>query len=508
MSSRLAHNTLHSAVAGLSIVLGGFLSNVLVARMLGVEAAGIVAFATWAITVGVMLGDFGAPGTLARYLPNLLARDQKDEAHGLVRWLFRISISAACVIFFGFVAYALWCWLKDKASSLQSGQHFRADPLFWMLVAAACLMQTVAAFVNGYLKGMQRFALMAKLTATSALIQIGATYAGATMFGAIGALAGATAGSIVPVFLLRRVLAGSGSAPAELKQRVRRFALESWAGYLVTAFAWARMEIFFLELSWGSHSVALFAASVTLANLATQGPLLLTGGLLPYLSQQSGLDSERKSQETYAASIRILAFLIFPACLGAAAIAPSLVPAIYGKEFAGAVPSTVILLCGAAITASSSVAFTYMLAMERTRFVFFTGGTAALLVITVGLTLIPTFGVMAAAVARATIQALVAMATVWYLGRYLDCPTPVSSLIRLFGAAALCAVAASVCTAIVPGPVGIPLAMLIGAGVYGLAVRILKALPKSDTQRLLNAFAILPWPIRIPATTTLRLIAA
>jgi O-antigen/teichoic acid export membrane protein len=507
VSSRLAHNTLHSAIAGLSIVMGGFVSNVLVARMLGVEAAGIVAFATWAITVGVMLGDVGAPGTLARYLPDLLARGRQDEARGLVRWLFRISITAVGVIFSAFLAYALWLWLKDKSNAFQGG-HFRTDPLFWMIIAAACLMQTVAAFVNGYLKGMQRFATMARLTATSALIQIGATYAGATLFGALGALAGAIAGSIIPALLLRRVLAERGSAPADLKQRVRSFALESWAGYLVTAFAWARMEIFFLELSWGSHSVALFAASVTLANLATQGPLLLTGGLLPYLSQQSGANAERKPQETYAVSIRILAFLIFPACLGAAAIAPSLVPAIYGKDFAGAVPSTIILLCGAAITASSSVAFTYMLAMERTRFVFVTGGVAALLVITVGLTLIPTFGVMAAAVARATIQALVAMATVWYLGRYLQCPTPVSSLVRLFAAAALCAVAAWICTIFIPGPIGIPVAVLVGAGVYGVAVRILKALPKSDIQRLVNAFAILPWPIRIPATTTLRLIAA
>src|SRR5262249_4560929 len=207
------------------------------------------------------------------------------------------------------------------------------------------------------------------------------TFAGGALYGAVGALAGAIAVRIAPLLLLPRAFAAGKSPPVGLKRRVRRFALASWGGYLVTAFAWSRVGGVFLELSWGSRSVALFAASVTLANLAIQGPLLLTGGLLPHLSRQLDPAAPNQRQETYATSIRMLAFLIFPACLGAAAIAPSLVPAIYGREFVGAVPSTVILLCGAAVTASSSVAFTYMLALERTRFVFVAGRLAALLVV-------------------------------------------------------------------------------------------------------------------------------
>jgi O-antigen/teichoic acid export membrane protein len=501
--NKLAHNTLHSAAAGLSIVLGGFLSNVLIARMLGVEASGIVAFATWAITVGVMLGDLGAPGTLARYLPDLQARKSDMAAQGLVRWLSRLNVAAAATVACGFAGYAVWVWLDRPAGF----GRFRDGPWFWLLIACACLGQTLAAFVYGYLKGMQRFAILAKLATVSALFQIAATFTGGTMFGVPGALTGVIAGGILPALLLRRILRARGSVPLELKRRVRRFALESWASYLVTAFAWTRMEILFLEMSWGSHAVALFAASVTLANVATQGPLLLTGGLLPHLSSQADSGSGQP-QATYAASIRLLAFLLFPACLGAAAIAPSLVPAIYGREFAGAVPSTVVLLCGAAITASCSVAFTYMLAMERTRFVFVTGGVAALCVITAGLTLIPSYGVMAAAIARTVIQTAVSIATVWYLGRHLNCPTPVSSLLRIFAAAVSCAVAAWLCIWFIPGPIGMAVAVIVGAVVYGLGVRLLKALPQGDVERLLTALTILPRSIRVPAAGTLRLIAA
>jgi O-antigen/teichoic acid export membrane protein len=300
----------------------------------------------------------------------------------------------------------------------------------------------------------------------------------------------------------------AGAIAGDFRHRVRRFAAESWGGYLVTAFAWTRMEVLFLELSWGATTVALFAVSVTLANLATQAPLLLTGGLLPHLSRAAATGTGRTPQETYAISVRMLALLVFPACLGAAAIAPSLVPAIYGKDFSDAVPSAMILLCGASITATSSVAFTYLLAMERPRFVFVAGGAAALLVIAVGVTLIPMYGVLAAATARAIIQVGVSVAAILYIWLALKCATPVASLLRLFAAALLCAIAAWACVAVVPGHSGIALAIVAGATVYAAGVRLLRAMPEKDAEPLFRALAILPWPLRIPATTTLRLMAA
>jgi O-antigen/teichoic acid export membrane protein len=501
VSESLAHNTLYGAIASLSIVLGGFLSNVLAARLLGVEAAGIIAFATWAITVGAMVGDLGAPGALARYLPDLCSRGLNDSANGLVRWLSRVNLAGATVICLGFLAFAFWT--TRGAAGIENVNA----PAFWTLVACACLLQTVAALSNGYLKGTRNFALLARLALTSAILQMGATIAGALTFGALGALAGAIAAGIAPALMVRRFVRVSGEVPSELKRRVRRFALESWVGYLVTGFAWARMEVFFLHVSWGSQSVALFSASVTLANLATQGPLLLTSGLLPYLSGQQPHRVDRTPQATYATGMRLLAFLIFPACLGAAAISPALVPAIYGRGFSGAVLSTIVLLCGATVTASSSVAFIYLLAMERTRFVVATGGVAALAVIACGVTLVPIYGVMAAAIARAVIQASTSIVTIWYLGRYLDCPTPIADLARIGAAALICAGAASVCITWVQGPVGIAVAVPAGACVYGVAARLLGILPKRDAERLSNALAMLPRPMWIPATRALRLIA-
>ena len=158
---------------------------------------------------------------------------------------------------------------------------------------------------------------------------------------------------------------------------------------MLTAFFASRMEVFFLERSWGSHAVGLFTVSLTLANLATQGPLLLTGALLPRLSGHIGRDEEAEARQVYATSVSLMGLLVFPACLGMAAIAPVLLPLMYGRDFDAAVPTATILLAASALVATASVAAVYLIAVERTRFLLAAAVAGAALSILAGLTIVP-----------------------------------------------------------------------------------------------------------------------
>jgi O-antigen/teichoic acid export membrane protein len=372
LANALARNSVFNAVAGLSFTFGGFFSNVIVARLLGVEGTGAVAFAAWIVTVAVMLSDLGVPGALARYTPELQARGQPDEAERAIRFLFRPFIAAVLVLGLGFLLYAAWLTFTQASAVERPASGGRAgtassQPAYWALIGVSCLVQGLASFTNGCLKGRQEFRRLAGIALVSAAVQITATFLGGYLFGIVGAMAGAVAGAIAPALLVPRLLlrSAAGLPAPELRSRMTGFAWETWAGYLVGAFVWARMEVFFLELSWGSVAVGLFSVSLTLAALASQGPLLLSGGLLPYLSQHSVGDGQAKSREAYAVGTRLLAFLIVPACLGAAAIAPALIPALYGPDFAAAVPTAMILVAATAVQAPSAVASTYMLASRE-----------------------------------------------------------------------------------------------------------------------------------------------
>jgi O-antigen/teichoic acid export membrane protein len=504
MGSMLARNTMASAIAGLALMLGGFFSSVLIARLLGVEAAGVVAYGIWAITLSVAVVDLGASGAVARFLPELRSRGDQTQAGALVRFLFSVTSALLCIVCAGFLGYAAYLWWRANVAGTEPGH----DAPFWVLIGLACLLQTTGNFANAHMKGSQRFERMARLAVCSALLQVFVVAAGAWSWGANGALIGSLAVGFLPTMLLHGMLKNSGSLNPELRRRVTRYTFESWVSYLGSIFAWSRMELFFLERSWGNQSVALFAVGLTLANLASQGPLLLTGGLLPYFAEKVGVNAHHKVEEAYAFGLRGLALLVFPTCFGLATIAPTLLPTIYGNAFADAVPSATVLIAGAAFAATSSVATTYLLAMERTRFVLFTGTISAALVVAAGLSIVPLFGTMGAAMSRVFIQVSVIALTIWYIERRLRCPTPFFSLARIIFCAAICSACAWAFTHFIPGIAGTLIAIAASATTYGIAIRLLRVLPRSDADRLLDGLAILPTLVRVPASATLRLISA
>lgn len=228
MSGTFARNSALNAIAGVCTTLSGFLASIMVARLLGVEGTGVYAFATWLVTVAVMLSDVGVPGSLSRYLPELHARGEHKAAEGLTDFLFRRFVGALLMVLFAFFAYAAWLYLTNGSGGLEiTAANYRVDPLFWGLVGVSFLVQALASCLNGYLKGMQDFAAMARLAVLSAALQLGTTLAGAVAFGITGALIGAIAGSLVPAVLIGRIVAHRHAISAELQVRATRFALES-----------------------------------------------------------------------------------------------------------------------------------------------------------------------------------------------------------------------------------------------------------------------------------------
>jgi O-antigen/teichoic acid export membrane protein len=146
-----------------------------------------------------------------------------------------------------------------------------------------------------------------------------------------------------------------------------------WAASIVDAIVWSRAEIFFLQLFWGNESVGLFSIGLTVTNLAIQLPILITSGVLTRFAERFGRADIEGMHEAYASGTRLLAFVLFPAGLGAAAIMPVLLPAIFGSNFAAAVPSAMILVTIGCIGAASSVGANLVYALGRSHFIFRSG---------------------------------------------------------------------------------------------------------------------------------------
>lgn len=497
-SSRFARNSLFSTLAGLATALGSFLSMVIVARLLGPAGTGTIAYALWLAILAVTFADFGIFQTLTRYLPELTAEGDDRTARDLAAWLLRPFLA------FAVLGAALFAWLGTTAAGPVPDSPAR----IWWLIGLLFTLQLLASFGIGLLRGMQRFDAAARLTLASLAMQLAAVAVGAALDGVEGALFGYCAGSLLPLGALLGALPRRAAVDPALRRRVLRFALFSWAGALTLAMVWSRLEIFFLQRYFGAETVALFTVGFTFANLASQGPLLLTGGLLAFFSEAYGQRRTDRIHSAYATATRLMAFLLLPACLGLAAILPALLPLVYGPAYAAAVPAASVLVAGAAIGATGSVGSQMIYAHDRSDFIFASGLVGAALTVLAGFLVVPHFGLMGAALARTAIHAVMLGLGAWFITRRFGCPMPLRALGKLLLAALLCAGAASLCIHLVRDPVAaLVLAVGSGAAVYLAAVRALGALPESDIDRLRSLASRIPGLARGPMAGLLTLIA-
>ena len=483
---QFVRNSVFGTAAGVLAAFSSVIASVIVAHALGVAETGVVAFALWTAALGAAVIDFGIQASLARYLPELSTAGCADEIYRLASALWRWLALSCAVTIAGFGGWAWWSW--------QAGALSSSDALLWSFVGLLCAVQALAGFTNGLLRGSQRFDRVAVLTVVSFACQLGGVAAGSIAFGAAGAVAGYCAGNVVPAALSLRYALPRGPLSRELMIRVRRYALYFWAAALSSTFVWSRAELFFLQRSSGSAAVGLFTVAVMLANLAAQGPTLLTVGLLPYFAQSFGEGAVSKMKEGYATGTRVLAFLVLPACFGLAAIMPAVLPMMYGQAFADAVPAATVLVLFAGIGAISSVGASIVMAMDRSDFIFISGLAAATLAVAAGLTVIPAFGLMGAVWARAAIQfSAVVMGSGFVFWR-LGFPLPLFDLGRLLLAASLCGLAARSSLNLNLAPKGLSLVLAIAAGavVYAVSVRVLRALHPGDAERLRSLCRRLP----------------
>jgi len=505
MSKRLVRNATFGVIGSIATIAGNFVSGLFIARVLGVERTGLVAFAIWVSTTGVTLASTGLPFTLSRFLPELSASDQEEEAQRLGSYLLKPYLLISAIPALGMVGYAIWLW--SVPTSPMPGAQSLSSPLIWVLAAACCATQSAADFARGYLRGLQRFDRVASYTIIGSICQPVVILVAGYALGVSGALLGYVVGNLIPAALLLSVGRGRGPIAPELKKRVLRYAAYRWAAEIMAAFAWARLEVVFLEMYTGTASVGLFTVGLTIANMAIQGPLMLTWGLIPHFSERVGRKEFERLGDEFATGTRMMSFMVLPSCIGLAAIMPCFLPLLYGTEYDGAIASTTVLVCGAGLAATAQVSWNILWAMERTDVELYFGAAGALVAVAGGVFLVPAFGPLGAAYSRAFTQVAVGTLASWFVIKRLHFALPIGYMVRLLLASLACGGVAKLVILYVAGLQGLLLAIAAAAITYVVAVRCLSALPPGDVDKFRSVAHRLPRPLSRRAEWILGLLA-
>jgi O-antigen/teichoic acid export membrane protein len=493
-SVQFARKSVLSAVAGACVILSNFGSSIVAARMLGLSGTGEVAYIVWLISISMVIADLGLSSAVARYVPEMRGRGEYREADQLAGYL--VCVLIVCMLALGILAI-VYLHLLPYFGLVSTATFGRT----LSLISLATFVYVFGGFVQYYLRGLQDFGGLARMCGISLVIQVLGVVLGSLLLGIEGAVGGYIAGQIIPAMLALRLVRYAAPVERALWLRVRRYAVYAWAANIANAFVWARMEVFFLQRFWDSEAVGLFTVALMLTNLAAQGPTLLTTAVLPLLAEKRGKNDAESMQIIFSTGTRLIAAVVLPACFGAAAVMPILIPFIFGPSFAPAIPAAILLVCVSALAVSTIITTNLVNALERNDFLFSTSLFGAVLAVAIALLLIPRFGLMGAATSRAMIQLLMIACGCWFVTRRLGFALPLNALARLLAASAVSAAAAAMCVFVSRSPACLLIAIPAAGVVYLLALRALNALPISDLVLLIAISDSLPKPLAGVART-------
>ena len=331
----LVTKTTWSAVASLANTVGRFIASVIIARRLGPSGVGQLAYLIWLIDFMNVFSNLGLQNSLTRFLAELYGRGRSSESSLFAGWIFRRYLISVIT---GGLLVALVSARFSRHASVGSATG---------LLVLLFMLQGLASLTTAELTGRQRFDTLARINGFAAILLVVGQIFGVYFFGLLGAIGGYIIGALLPgLFSLGMLRSGSPGWRPEpaLQRRIWKYAAYTWLAAIVSAFVWSRVEVFFIERYWNPHEVAMFTIGLSLAALATQGPSLLLGALLPHFAALFGAGDKAAIDRAYSTGTRLMGLLLFPLAFGGAAVTPVLLPMLFGPQFAPAIPNAMVLM--------------------------------------------------------------------------------------------------------------------------------------------------------------------
>jgi O-antigen/teichoic acid export membrane protein len=491
LTTVIAGNVLATALRFLVVLLAGLGTSILVARALGPQEFGtyrLVMGLVWGLEVAAVLAF---PNAVTKFTAELSGLDQRGrDARVLGFFARRATLTYVLVAVPVLVlAHPIAEFFHDAALA----------PLL-ALGALAVLPGVYAGLLAGALRGRQRFRELAALGLAQSILGITGTALVVLLgFGLHGLFVLLLALNLVNLALVAAAMRGQwvrgGALDAGLSERMRWYGAVMGLIALLGAVVWERSEVFFLGRWTTAAEVGFYSLAYTVA-LHLRRLLTTAFGevLFPVFARWQGMGDEARIAAGFVAATRYLAMLACPLAVGGLLFAEPAIRLLFGPAYVPAAPVLAILLVAAGAVALAQPAAAILVNKERFRFL--TGSFAALAAanVTLDVLLIPAGAAVGAALANTTTQLAAVLAQLVAVSRLLGTPLPLGTLVRSLAAAGAAAMPAWAlgsgdATGFVLGVVG----FAIG---YPIALRLAGALSRDDVERLRQAAAAWPDPVR------------
>lgn len=410
---RLIKNASLSVVAGLTGAVGAFVSAAIVARSLGVHGTAGVAMALAIVFFATMIADVGVSGSLARFMTREAQFRGREGLRTFVWDRFKLLLAAIAggLLLVGMFLAFYWGDIVQKyAADRQEAL------LICALIVVSFVVHMLVTFSYQYLRGSLQFRAISRYSMIGAVLQIAGVFVGSQYLGTVGALAGYLLANLPILWVLCHLRVTHAVVPAQEQVAIRRYALSFYVAGLLSPLLWVRVDLLIVDQIVSAKAVGLFAAAATVAALLIQVCQMVCNALLPNILQAAA-EQPGSSAKASMITTRFGMFLLLPACLIGAALAPNAIQLVYGAEFAGAGPTATLLGCAAAASAITLVLSGVLNAADANGALVRSGMVGAALTVVLGVSFVSHFGLIGAAIGRLGAQSTVAAMNVMAANR-------------------------------------------------------------------------------------------
>jgi O-antigen/teichoic acid export membrane protein len=409
-SKTILRNTLWYGLENLISFLASLITSVLVARALGPSRMGYIIYVMWMANIASSFGSIGIPATTRKYMAEYLGSGQQSTARFIYFRTLYIQIGMATVM-----TGASIIWVLRSAPA-----EFRLAALLLVIGVWPSMVNFISAQANVASEDLSsNLPASAASTATFFVLTVVAVY---LHWGVVG-IASAMLGMRVVDFAVRFIPTlwkvrgwptDNVSIPPDLRPRMFHFAWQSITGMMLTLIVWDRSEIFLLKhMSPDVRQIAFYSVAFSLAEKLLIFPTVFASATGATVFAQYGRDRTRIPAMT-AASARYLGLTSLPLHIVTTALAGSLLVAMYGDQYRGAILVATMAPLTCLPKAFLTPVQTLFEAIERQKYFIWATLFASAVDVAVAWWLIPQHGAVGATIGSGVAQ-LIAVTALWAL---------------------------------------------------------------------------------------------
>jgi len=488
----IAKNTLYNFLFRGSGLFFGFITSIVIARVLGPEKYGEYSLAFWILTMAGLLVNLGLPTTVTKYISEYSGKKDYTSAGSILKncsgWIFWAGITITILLFF-------------FSTPIANFYHKPYLGIYLKIGALGMIPMGLLAIYMASFEGFLRYDLIAFLTfilspLTFLLILLALLLKGEVEYLFWVSLISNLLGAFLyfNFYHSKKYPYVKERLPVELRDKLIDYSKSIFVILLLQVLLWERFELLFLGAYSTERQVAFYNLGFNLANkVILLLPGALAGVLLPAMSKAYGGGEKERLKNIHYNSSRYLALIAFPLCAGGIFLAPRIITSIYGAEYLpSALIFSVVLLAGTVGSISqASTSLLYSLERQKTILGFYILSVFLKLILNLFLT--RKYQALGAVWVNFSAQVLFGLGIIIYAYVFfLKEKFPLRSILKIGFASVCMGLSVYFSSFFLPGIYGLFISILLGVIFYPILLALISGWERFDFDLALRYIQKLP----------------